>query len=291
MHDFYKDLELHGIHWEPAYLREEDHTYHFVDTTLEMDIDSVSALKKGLSVPFTKTPAEVVRDAKPGTKYYGADPIEVAANWKNTSVEALAFGHRVHSIIEYSIKGQRFEESAFDTNIRTLFNPIRKNIMEKGVVYTEVPVILPLCRPFGEEMISLATLKSTKKISREELNQLRFKMFSKGLGGTIDILVVDWEGKKFYIYDIKTDKEIRGANKDFPKPMPIFPNIIDCELEVYSFQVWLYAMMIKVITGFEFVWQKSAILHYDKVSNKFIPYMIKNRELEAGQLVKKHFNL
>jgi hypothetical protein len=292
MHQFYKDLDQHGIFWNSAFLREEDHTYHFDDDGIEMNVRSVSALKKSICPPFTKTPEEVCRNAKPNSKYYNADPVEVALGWKNKSEDSLAFGKRLHSIIEYIFKGEHYERSAIETTIRSAFNPIRKRVMELGTVYCEVPFILPLYRSFCEENISTKTLKKDKQMTAEEFNQMRFKLFNEGMGGTVDHLVMDWENKCFYIYDTKTDIEIRDSNKDFPKAMlPPFNNLIDCELEVYSFQIWLYAIMVMTITGFEFKWDKSAILHYNKTTSKFKPYLIKNRKTEAVQLINHFFNI
>lgn len=291
-HIFYEDLANAGIEWEPVYLKEDDHTYHFFNEEIKVDeLLSVSYLKKSVQVPFTKTAFEVVRDAKPNSKYYARDFLEVEKEWEKAATDGKAHGHRVHSIIEYYLKGLRYEESAFATAICSAFTPIKKRLQTYGTIYTEVPVAILLSRKWGEEIISPLNLTvDNKKVDKvKALNELRFKVFNRGYAGTIDILIVDWENKCFYIHDVKTDIAIRDKNKEFAKPM-LSPceNLIDCELEVYSIQVFLYAIVVETMTGFKFVPEKSSIIHVPKNEGKVKPYLINQRLLEAKKIIKQH---
>lgn len=292
---FYKDLADAGIEWKEAYLKEDDHSYHFTDGTV-IKVSSVSALKATLKT-FDLTPEQCVANAKPHSKYYGANPEEVRKAWKEKADKGKENGHRIHAILEYMHKGKRYEKTAFDTKLRTLFSPIYNRIKTYGTVYFETPVILPIYRDFMGQRVTINTIiaenkKEERNIYDNMLRQARLKMFNVGLGGTLDILVIDWEKKVFYIHDIKTDIEIRDSNKPFPKPMPEpFNHMIDCEIELYSIQIFLYALMVEVITGFKFIHEKSSIIWFDQTKEKFKVYLIKNRRKEAILLIKKFFEI
>jgi len=72
-----------------------------------------------------------------------------------------------------------------------------------------------------------------------------------GICGTIDNLSYNKTTKKLVIFDYKTNKEIKKSNPWGEKLLPPFNHLQNCELVKYSFQIWLYKLIIERNSPFE----------------------------------------
>jgi len=68
------------------------------------------------------------------------------------------------------------------------------------------------------------------------------------LSGQIDLLSYNVNADGFYIFDYKTDKEIRYENKYGSKMIGICSHLDDCEWNKYCLQVNLYKYMLEIST-------------------------------------------
>jgi ATP-dependent exoDNAse (exonuclease V) beta subunit len=69
--------------------------------------------------------------------------------------------------------------------------------------------------------------------------------------GTIDNLSYNRKTKQLAIFDYKTNKEIKKSNPRNETLLEPFTHLQNCEIVKYSFQIWLYKLIIERNSPFE----------------------------------------
>lgn len=196
---------------------EIDHKYKLLETGDEYI--SVTTLVKVFCSVFEKEKRAISSSKNRKSKWYGIEPKEIEKQWDRISEESIKTGKWWHL---------RMEESV------TKFSHIVKDGRELGVFKTDV-----------REGIKYSTNQrlSNNSIYPEHLVYLD----SVKLSGQSDVVeVID---NVLYIRDFKTNREIKrvgftnweGITKKLLKPLY---HLDDCELNLYSLQLSLYAYMI-----------------------------------------------
>jgi ATP-dependent exoDNAse (exonuclease V) beta subunit len=103
-----------------------------------------------------------------------------------------------------------------------------------------------------------------------------------GICGCIDNLSYDFKNQQIVLFDYKSNKEIKtkGRNKMLGK----LSHLDDCELVIYSLQLWIYSLILKRNSPFE-IQQTPQILWLS--GDKYELYPILPLEKEANLILSE----
>ena len=182
--------------------------------------------------------------------YHGMSKEQIIEYWTSINVEATDKGTEIHEILEeYLLRDKWF---------------FPKNDLEKAAI---------------EGYDSLNVDEGIKMHPEKVLFAEEFK-----IAGTAD-LVIDINDVFFDVGDWKSNKVLRYYNEFGNKTLlPPFDHLQDCEHNIYSLQLSVYALMYEMETGRKcrHIW----IGHFDKTTHKMTKIAITYLKHEAKQLLK-----
>ena len=181
---------------------------------------------------------------------YGIPLEEVRSNWKEKNRLSTVYGHKIHSVLEESIRSKTFshKEKIYDSILKELNKFVHKN---------------------------------EKFLSEQILFNEEYKV-----AGTTDLIL---ERKNdFDIIDFKTNKKIKFENS-FQDAFLLFPinNLPNAEYFKYALQLSLYAYMHELRTGKNayrliiFWFKRKKLEDYNCFEGEWVKYSIPYLKEEA----------
>lgn len=286
----------------------ENDRHDYIDSEYpHIEYVPVSTVKKKYEKPFDENKhLEVVKN--PSSKYYGMNPDFVKESWKEHSKERMAYGTHVHKVVETYVKDPNSIHKMIerDQQICFSFQSYEKNYgLKEAKIYSEYLTSVEIINT--ETNLSAKSIETMEKVvlmnilndtvpnfDFKEANKLNKKDFialvkkhlmNKGLAGTLDLLIVYKD--YFDIADIKIDKEIKHYSNFGDKMLQPVSHLENCNLEFYSIQIWLYALMIEKELGIPF--RAGKILNWKEDKRKFVTINILDRKEEALKILKDYF--
>lgn len=198
-----------------VWLEPEEHVYIHKDTNVKYK--SVTTVLSMLEPDF---PAEEVAlrisqqpDDKRNPKYSGMTQQDILVEWKRINDEANEYGTEVHEILERYLLADKIyiPKSEYESEIISKFQKI--DPMNKGDIYPETIL-------FSEK---------------------------HNLAGTADI--IEDCGEYFNVWDFKTNKKIDYVSNYGHWLNPPLTYLSDCQYNIYSLQMSIYAYMFQMETG------------------------------------------
>ena len=190
-----------------------------------------------------QVPFEKEKFAEMKASKLGITKEEVLAMWKQNSIEACKFGTKTHLIMENYIIGK-----------------------EKNDEYSH------LYESF--EAIVADDFKWAKKVWSEKLlHSDEYK-----IAGTAD-LIIEHNDFEFSIGDFKTNKKIDFSNNFGQRMLDPISHLSDCNYNLYSLQLSLYAYLFSKISGKKC--RKIFLMHLNDDKWNYIPCNFLKYEIKA----------
>ena len=155
--------------------------------------------------------------------------------WQNTNKESLTFGTKIHKIVEKSIK---------DVTYYTTATPEEKSI---------ISAFSDIFDPNKETLCEHMLYSHVHKIA-----------------GTADLIQPD--GPYFDVFDLKTNKKFNLASQYNKFLFPPLDHLMECEYNIYSLQLSIYAYLYSMHTGRKV--RRLAVFYYNRDLNIFQEYPV-----------------
>lgn len=196
-----------------------------------------------------KKPFDKLMVAKRVANRYGVTPEQVLEGWDEERDKANAKGNKIHDAMELWV----------ESGDRDMDDPILND------AFTGFDTICPFDR---------------KKCHSELLMYDNDHM----IAGTADI--IENVGRtKFNVFDFKTNKAFRFNNKYNEYMLKPLDHLQNCEYNVYSLQVSLYAYMYSKETGRKL--ERMSLLYYDQPNAQWYEYQTPYMKYEIMLMLKK----
>jgi hypothetical protein len=237
------------------FLEPVSHTYINEDTGEVYK--SVTTVLSMLEVEF---PAQNIAQAiarqsekKKKEKYKGLSENEILTLWEDENRSANEYGTKVHNLLEDYLKKNKF-----------LF-------------------------PDSEEEKEILDSYDELKIDLGERYHCERILFSEkySIAGMSDH-IVDVDGALFDINDYKTNKVINFYSQYKKKLLPPMEHLDDCQYNIYSLQLSIYAFFYEEETGRKC--RSLNLLYFDRNTKKFTKYPVPYMKMEAIKILENYID-
>lgn len=195
-----------------------------------------------------KEPFDVEKNAARVAEREGVTVQEIKDKWKENNNKSKEYGTKIHKIIETYNKDKKFDKSDSE----------------------QVSI--------AESLDNLGLFKNCKDCLYEH------KLFCHEykVAGTADVIKNEENGL-FSIYDFKTNKKFNLTNIYGKFLLAPVHHLTDCEYNLYSLQISIYAFMYANMTGLKP--SQFGIVYYDREQKDFTVYPIPYLKSEAKKIL------
>lgn len=228
---------------------EAKHVYYDSFNPLETYVSATQFIHS-FSQPFDKlSVSEYI------AKRDGLTQGEVLRRWERKANIACEFGHKVHETVENFIKNKITLDDIF--YLKFDLNPDMTSSL-RNVARTALNYVLKIQKNFD--------ILGVEKIVFDK---------SSHIAGTIDLLTQHKQTKDIYIFDWKTNDEIRMDNRYQNMLFPV-DHLPDCNYSHYSLQLSLYQYLLK----------KGGYIRPESSSPRFFRYLIHIDKNNKSSVIK-----
>lgn len=244
----------------PVYLEHETHTYINTDKP-DLVYKSVTTILGEYKKKF-----ETEKMAARTAKTRGLTTEEVLAEWQQINDDANVFGTAFHEILENYLKNRLFY--------------IPKDDFERHVIqkFVECCTKHRLLKTFDKY--------NKYKVTPEKILHIEFNE-NEGIAGTTDVLE-DVNDDYFNIFDFKTNKIFNYYSKYNEKLLPPVSHLDHCELNDYTLQISMYALMYERLSGRKF--KHGGLFFWDKDAEDFTYYPVTYHRKDVIEMVNHYIN-
>jgi hypothetical protein len=230
-----------------VYLEHSTHTYYNTENP-NIKYKSVTTLLNDYKHEFN-TLYHVTRTAKK----QNVDVKVILDLWKKKNNDANEFGTYFHSIMEaFILNPYDFRpKDSFETEVIEEFNSINR---EYGTLKT---------------LSGIEDIWNKYAVHAEKVLNIDFNA-EVGLAGTSDI-IEDVNDDLFNVYDFKTNETFNFSSKYNERLLPPLAHLEHCEMNDYTMQLSIYAVMYERLTKRKF--KRGGLFYWHKEERffKFIP--------------------
>jgi hypothetical protein len=195
-----------------------------------------------------KEPFDLEKNASRVAEREGVTVQEIKDKWKENNTKSKEYGTKIHKIIEVYQKHNKIDES-------------------------------------DPEQVSIAASLDDLEIFKDCKNCLyEHKLFCHEykVAGTADVIKNEENGL-FSIYDFKTNKKFNLTNIYGRFLLSPVQHLTDCEYNLYSLQISIYAFMYANMTGLKP--SQFGIVYYDRDQKNFSVYPVPYLKSEAKKIL------